>query len=493
MCTDDEHDAITANFIVSSNNSEEQHNNQSRTIGQAIPTETSSNANGNEVYPYISEKDGLSQGVGYSGNVVRREYDVYNNQNSESQGTGTHESSLMNGRQMFPPTNTREISVDGNTNITDSLNFLSLESEEQMPYFSGITENPRNTVPSVSHQPMITQNGSLKSNQEQLTFKYDGRLLKIKYPNYEPLQKRRDSYFDWPINRDFLHPYDLAECGFFFTREYSYFTMYNAPMNMMKKDFEDCVRCFQCGIGLRNWEDNDNVWVEHARWSQKCQYLTLRKGKEFIDTVVQMLGLNTDGENMQTEPLQLEPTDITQSTRNPLEHTAAQYVLSEKIFDDVELIRVCMLSLIETKGWNSITPDLLVDSILEMNAVEEATSIDNKAANSQTHGYKPCMDCPVETGNQTSRGTEIKSSTTESITTVVEIDKTKKAEDDPEELQKEIEKMKDLYTCKICLDEKVGVTFLPCGHLVTCAQCSPKLRRCPLCRTFIRSTIQTKI
>lgn len=77
-------------------------------------------------------------------------------------------------------------------------------------------------------------------------------------------------------------------------------------------------------------------------------------------------------------------------------------------------------------GWNSITPDLLVDSILEMNVVEEATSIDNKAGNSQTHGYKPCMDCPFETGNQTSRGTEIKSSTTESITTVVEIDKTKK-------------------------------------------------------------------
>ncbi|XP_063401847.1 baculoviral IAP repeat-containing protein 3-like [Mytilus trossulus] len=144
-------------------------------------------------------------------------------------------------------------------------------------------------------------------------------------------------------------------------------------------------------------------------------------------------------------------------------------------------------------GWNYITPDHLVDSILEMSAVEEATPIDNKAANSQSHGHKPCMDCPVENGNQTLRGTEIKLSTSESITAVVEIDKTKKAEDDPEELQKEIEKMKDLYTCKICLDEKVGVTFLPCGHLVTCAQCSPKLRRCPLCRTFIRSTIQTKI
>lgn len=61
-----------------------------------------------------------------------------------------------------------------------------------------------------------------------------------------------------------------------------------------------------------------------------------------------------------------------------------------------------------------------------MSALEEATSIDNKATNSQSHGYKPCMDCPVETGNQTSHGTEIKSSTTESIKTVVEIDKTKK-------------------------------------------------------------------
>ncbi|CAG2240687.1 PNPT1 [Mytilus edulis] len=240
-------------------------------------------------------------------------------------------------------------------------------------------------------------------------------------------------------------------------------------------------------IGLRNWEDNDNVWVEHARWSQRCQYLTLRKGKEFIDTVVQMLGLNTDGENMQSEPLQLEPTDTTQSTRNPLEHEAAQYVLSEKMFEDEELVRVCMMSLIETTGWHSITIEHLVTSLLEMSATELASRNDHKAANSQYNGSKPCMDSPE------SRGTEIKSLTIESIATVVETDETKKADDDPEELQKEIEKMKDLYTCKICLDEKVGVTFLPCGHLVTCAQCSPKLRRCPLCRTFIRSTIQTKI
>lgn len=65
------------------------------------------------------------------------------------------------------------------------------------------------------------------------------------------------------------------------------------------------------------------------------------------------------------------------------------------------------------------------------------------------------------------------------------------SEEDPDKIQKENEELKDLYTCKICLDERVGITFVPCGHLVTCKDCSPKIRRCPLCRTFIRGTIKT--
>lgn len=42
--------------------------------------------------------------------------------------------------------------------------------------------------------------------------------------------------------------------------------------------------------------------------------------------------------------------DPTQSTQNPLAHESAQYVLSEKMFEDEELVRVCMMSLIETTG-----------------------------------------------------------------------------------------------------------------------------------------------
>ncbi|CAG2240685.1 unnamed protein product [Mytilus edulis] len=296
----------------------------------------------------------------------------------------------------------------------------------------------------------------------------------LKYPNYESLQSRKDSYFDWPANRSSLHPYDLSECGLFFTH------------------FEDCVRCFQCGIGLRNWEEDDNPWVEHARWSRKCQYLIRRKGQEFIDNVVQLLGLETDEAIAQSLAPQLNLAEFTTPRRNPLEHKAAIYVLSERIFDNREMVQECMTSLLETHDWHSITTDILVTSILEKNeAVPSGSSsgpdiATDKVNNSWNGVYendrnglldKPEITLPTKDFKPIDKDIERKS----------------KADDDPETLQKENEELEDLYTCKICLDEQVGVTFLPCGHLVTCKSCSPKLRKCPLCRKFIRSTITTKI
>lgn len=41
--------------------------------------------------------------------------------------------------------------------------------------------------------------------------------------------------------------------------------------------------CFCCSQGLRDWEDDDEPWIEHARWSPRCSYLLLCKGKHFVD------------------------------------------------------------------------------------------------------------------------------------------------------------------------------------------------------------------
>jgi hypothetical protein len=36
--------------------------------------------------------------------------------------------------------------------------------------------------------------------------------------------------------------------------------------------------------------------------------------------------------------------------------------------------------------------------------------------------------------------------------------------------------------CKICMERKVDVILLECGHLVACSNCAEGLDDCPLCR-----------
>lgn len=43
-------------------------------------------------------------------------------------------------------------------------------------------------------------------------------------------------------------------------------------------------------------------------------------------------------------------------------------------------------------------------------------------------------------------------------------------------------KIVESLKCILCLERDIGVTFIPCGHLVCCEDCSKKLRNCPYCK-----------
>ena len=49
----------------------------------------------------------------------------------------------------------------------------------------------------------------------------------------------------------------------------------------------DFTRCFFCAGGLRDWEPNDNPWIEHARWYENCVFVRQCKGEEFMQLVKQ--------------------------------------------------------------------------------------------------------------------------------------------------------------------------------------------------------------
>lgn len=48
----------------------------------------------------------------------------------------------------------------------------------------------------------------------------------------------------------------------------------------------DKTVCFQCGGGLKDWEENDDPWKEHARYFSKCTYLIQKMGRDFINEVL---------------------------------------------------------------------------------------------------------------------------------------------------------------------------------------------------------------
>ncbi|KAK0147018.1 E3 ubiquitin-protein ligase XIAP [Merluccius polli] len=68
-------------------------------------------------------------------------------------------------------------------------------------------------------------------------------------------------------------------------------------------------------------------------------------------------------------------------------------------------------------------------------------------------------------------------------------DATSKEEDPIKKLQ-QLQREKQ---CKICMDQDICMVFIPCGHLVCCAECSKSLSKCPICCSSIAQKLKTYI
>lgn len=84
---------------------------------------------------------------------------------------------------------------------------------------------------------------------------------------YATEQSRLATFKEWPRSLK-QKPKDLAEAGFYYTGR------------------GDQTTCFHCGLGLKDWEENDDPWEQHARWYSKCTHVALNKSSEFIQQVI---------------------------------------------------------------------------------------------------------------------------------------------------------------------------------------------------------------
>lgn len=84
-----------------------------------------------------------------------------------------------------------------------------------------------------------------------------------KYPEYWNEYSRYNSFnLGWPLNKPDAR--QMANAGFFYT------------------GYKDCVNCFSCGGGLKDWLQHYNPWIQHAIYYNDCQFVKLMKGIDFV-------------------------------------------------------------------------------------------------------------------------------------------------------------------------------------------------------------------
>ncbi|XP_062587163.1 putative inhibitor of apoptosis [Saccostrea cucullata] len=268
------------------------------------------------------------------------------------------------------------------------------------------------------------------------------RRIPAKHSEYRDLQARIQTFISWPIK---VQAKTLAEAGFFSIQ------------------VEDSVRCFQCGVGLRNWDPEDDPWVEHARWKPSCPFVVNNTSAEFIAQVQEAVRREeADTVNEHSNIMQVTDRDIEQDCppcrtikqkdlyeypestyeKNPLLTDAAQSVLEFGYLP--KTIKGAIENIIpRVGGWKNLTGSLIMEEIFRLEDTR----------------------CLSYSENVKSKSRQLSN----------------------DEMKKENESMRDAHTCKICCDKTVAIVFLPCDHLC-CAQCAPALKKCPVCRQQVKGS-----
>lgn len=336
-----------------------------------------------------------------------------------------------------------------------------------------------------------------------------------RHPKYSTVESRLRTYTDWPADMC-QTPQQLAQAGF-----YSVGT-------------RDHVRCFHCDGGLRQWEPEDDPWTEHARWFSQCGYVRLVKGDEFVQQAIAqhppVLPANEEGEDDRTTVVtRPHVRDVTEEELQGLMQTPpASAALHVGL--DASRIKLALRRKLEQTGLPFTTSDALIEAALQIQMNEETADTASSSSNSSRAGsplHVHNADNIVTSTDTESEGegqaTPQSSSLYTSRSMPALSDKQQvqpdRREPLPEQantksmphlpsagessnkakavggaspsLEEEVRRLKEARLCKICMDEEVGVVFLPCGHLVTCVNCAPSLNDCPVCRQLIKATVRT--
>ncbi|KAK3596602.1 hypothetical protein CHS0354_035879 [Potamilus streckersoni] len=273
----------------------------------------------------------------------------------------------------------------------------------------------------------------------------------IRSPQYQAYSVRLASFARWPSDIR-QRPEQVADAGFYYT------------------GLQDVVRCFACDGGLKNWDPEDDPWIEHARWFPQCPFVLRVKGHEFIVLVRRMMEDSDEDEDAVVHSTfqPNNPMAVASSLRNELntqldeenaenvlETDAAKYALDAGYSRTIVARSINELLI---KGKLNYTSEDIMELILEKEDKGEVAI--------EASGFIN----PSPTPGPSTQKNDAKRS-----------------------LIAENERLRQCMQCVECKVAKRDILLLPCTHLCLCSNCSDKASICPLCYKKIREKIKTYV
>lgn len=321
-------------------------------------------------------------------------------------------------------------------------------------YFQAVTHNSSRMNAMSQGQAMIAGNAASTPNITHMnnpSFSGMGQYIESnttpessnepKFKQWSDERVRVMSFRGWPPNMA-QTPITLAQAG------------------LVYMGTDDRCKCFWCGGELYDWEPSDNPWEEHAKWFGHCGFVRQKMSPAFIQFVKdKQNGLIED-----TTPMLMRHPHVLAVLQNGYTIHEVQQIVNKygvlsapAIIQAIENMKKENLELVNQRN-RSVSG---MQEMLGASSVYPVEDVEMHAMEAEEHKKLP------KTSDQLSR---------------LEPKATSATGKDVDKVLEEVESLRDMKLCKICMDRELCITFIPCGHLATCEECSVSLLECPICR-----------
>lgn len=248
------------------------------------------------------------------------------------------------------------------------------------------------------------------------------------------------------------HVMDIVEAGFFYTSIGEY------------------TKCFYCDGAVNGWDKCQNPWVEHAIRFPECDFLSLNKGQNFINSCRKQFSEETTN-FLSFREQKLADFIITQWLQQPI----IESLLKVEFFSEEKLREILQIRWMRKHCPYDDLQELISDCKFhtEREKIQALANADEKICSESDKKITSSQKiCPLLSSYENIHSESVLLSPISSVSLSTSVINTER------------------LLCKTCLDQEVAVLFLPCAHLVTCTKCALCVNSCPVCRSAIKATVR---